>query len=483
MIQNGTLQLEDEAELTGQGTLRVDSNGTLATSGDDVALNSQSITLNQGLLHVKDGLATISNELQISVLGEIRTDGNLVVSGSTEGVGVILASGPGTLFLSSDGVHTSGVVVSEGSLIVANPQVSATGPGNVAVSGSGTLGGFGMVDGDVTASAGTVVAPGVAEASNGITATTVFDEGAVVNAIDFDFTGVQGGFTTVNDWSSASANQDYLTFTVAPVPGLAIKLQDVSVELRRNGVNAARLYRIFTSIDGFHVWNVGLTPLTFILDEDDTSKTTFTRSYTGNEIVTEPIEVRIYGWNSNSASGNTRFTNVSVDASFFSDPNSIAFDPTGILELGGDYTQFSSATLEIDLGGTQAGEHDQLQVDGNVALDGTLDVSMIDGFEPTAGQTFDIITADAVNGTFANVIAPDGMNIQVNYSNSVVSLEVAGDIVLGDVNLDGMVDFSDIPAFIAVLSSGEFQAEADCDQSGMVSFADIPAFIAILRGS
>jgi len=524
MIQNGTLQLEDEAELTGQGTLRVDSNGTLATSGDDVALNSQSITLNQGLLHVKDGLATISNELQISVLGEIRTDGNLVVSGSTEGVGVILASGPGTLFLSSDGVHTSGVVVSEGSLIVANPQVSATGPGNVAVSGSGTLGGFGMVDGDVTASAGTVVAPGVAEASNGITATTVFDEGAVVNAIDFDFPGVQddapltqtstlaaglelvsgldfgpglqprnsanagnefnvSGFTTVNDWSSASANQDYLTFTVAPVPGLAIKLQDVSVELRRNGVNAARLYRIFTSIDGFHVWNVGLTPLTFILDEDDTSKTTFTRSYTGNEIVTEPIEVRIYGWNSNSASGNTRFTNVSVDASFFSDPNSIAFDPTGILELGGDYTQFSSATLEIDLGGTQAGEHDQLQVDGNVALDGTLDVSMIDGFEPTAGQTFDIITADAVNGTFANVIAPDGMNIQVNYSNSVVSLEVAGDIVLGDVNLDGMVDFSDIPAFIAVLSSGEFQAEADCDQSGMVSFADIPAFIAILRGS
>ena len=179
MIQSGTLQLEDETELTGQGTLLIESNGTLATSGDDVALNSQNITLSQGLLHVKDGLATLSNELQILNLAEIRTDGNLVVSGSTEGGGVILASGPGTLFLSSDGAHTAGTVVSEGSLIVANPQVSATGPGNVSVNGSGTLGGFGMVDGDVTASAGTV-APGVAQASNGITATTAFDEGVVV---------------------------------------------------------------------------------------------------------------------------------------------------------------------------------------------------------------------------------------------------------------------------------------------------------------
>ena len=52
--------------------------------------------------------------------------------------------------------------------------------------------------------------------------------------------------------------------------------------------------------------------------------------------------------------------------------------------------------------------------------------------------------------------------------------------LLGDVNLDGVVDFSDIPAFITVLQSGEFQAEADCNQDGVVDFADIPAFIAIL---
>lgn len=53
-------------------------------------------------------------------------------------------------------------------------------------------------------------------------------------------------------------------------------------------------------------------------------------------------------------------------------------------------------------------------------------------------------------------------------------------VLLGDVNRDGVVDFLDIPAFITVLSSGGFQAEADCDQNGVVDFADIPAFIGIL---
>ena len=54
---------------------------------------------------------------------------------------------------------------------------------------------------------------------------------------------------------------------------------------------------------------------------------------------------------------------------------------------------------------------------------------------------------------------------------------------LGDCNLDGMVNFSDISPFIAVLSSGGFQAQADCDDSGYVDLSDISPFITILSGS
>ena len=58
--------------------------------------------------------------------------------------------------------------------------------------------------------------------------------------------------------------------------------------------------------------------------------------------------------------------------------------------------------------------------------------------------------------------------------------EVIDQFLLGDVNLDGVVDFADIPAFIAVLISGDYQLEADCDQNDLVNFADIPVFIGIL---
>jgi hypothetical protein len=59
----------------------------------------------------------------------------------------------------------------------------------------------------------------------------------------------------------------------------------------------------------------------------------------------------------------------------------------------------------------------------------------------------------------------------------------AAPVLLGDVNLDGVVSFLDISSFIGILSGGGFQAEADCDENGVVSFLDIAAFIGILSGS
>jgi hypothetical protein len=51
---------------------------------------------------------------------------------------------------------------------------------------------------------------------------------------------------------------------------------------------------------------------------------------------------------------------------------------------------------------------------------------------------------------------------------------------LGDVNIDGEINFSDIPAFIASLQSGDYRAEADLNFDGFVNFSDIPLFIDVL---
>ena len=47
--------------------------------------------------------------------------------------------------------------------------------------------------------------------------------------------------------------------------------------------------------------------------------------------------------------------------------------------------------------------------------------------------------------------------------------------------MNGVVNFNDIGPFIAALQGGVFVAQADCDCSTVVDFGDIPAFIAILQ--
>ena len=53
-------------------------------------------------------------------------------------------------------------------------------------------------------------------------------------------------------------------------------------------------------------------------------------------------------------------------------------------------------------------------------------------------------------------------------------------VLLGDVNLDGSVDFRDIAPFVGVLASRGFQAEADINEDGEVNFFDISPFIFFL---
>ena len=74
-------------------------------------------------------------------------------------------------------------------------------------------------------------------------------------------------------------------------------------------------------------------------------------------------------------------------------------------------------------------------------------------------------------------------DIYINPAASDLTDPTTQVVLLGDVNLDGLVDFLDISPFIAILSAGSFQFEADCDENGVVSFTDISPFIAILSGS
>src|SRR5262249_32394726 len=59
----------------------------------------------------------------------------------------------------------------------------------------------------------------------------------------------------------------------------------------------------------------------------------------------------------------------------------------GVLTIAGDSTQAATGTLSVRIGGLTAGDdYDQLVVTGLAALDGTLDVRLINGFQPQPGD-------------------------------------------------------------------------------------------------
>ena len=65
----------------------------------------------------------------------------------------------------------------------------------------------------------------------------------------------------------------------------------------------------------------------------------------------------------------------------------------------------------------------------------------------------------------------------------ITFVECADDVLHGDVNLDGEVNLLDVGPFVAVLSSGGFQAEADVNKDGVVDLLDVQDFVSLLSGA
>jgi beta-propeller repeat-containing protein len=69
----------------------------------------------------------------------------------------------------------------------------------------------------------------------------------------------------------------------------------------------------------------------------------------------------------------------------------------------GNYTQNSSGTFRVKIGGTSDGQFDVLSAGGAVTLNGSLTVSTINGFSPRSGDTFTFMRGASVVGQFSKV--------------------------------------------------------------------------------
>jgi YVTN family beta-propeller protein len=81
----------------------------------------------------------------------------------------------------------------------------------------------------------------------------------------------------------------------------------------------------------------------------------------------------------------------------------------GKLTIGSSqsFVQSSGGAYEVAIGGLTAGtQYSQLAVGGSASLAGALNVRFVNGFTPSLGNSFTILTASSVSGTFSTINSP-----------------------------------------------------------------------------
>jgi T5SS/PEP-CTERM-associated repeat protein len=137
-----------------------------------------------------------------------------------------------------------------------------------------------------------------------------------------------------------------------------------------------------------------------------------------------------------------------------------------LIDIGYNYTQNSTGTLKIKIGGIEPiADYSHLRVTnpgtnrGHVSLNGFLDVELVNGFVPNYYHTFIIIAAQSLTGTFSNaaskLIFRDG-SFDIIYDptslNSVVLTHYSTEPTCpqfppADYNKDCKVNFADFATF------------------------------------
>jgi large repetitive protein len=109
------------------------------------------------------------------------------------------------------------------------------------------------------------------------------------------------------------------------------------------------------------------------------------------------------------------------------------------MTITGDYTQTSTGVMNVELNGTTAGtQYDQVDVSGNVTLDGTLNATL--GYSPAAGDFYDVLKIGAVrSGDFATKnlpTFPSGGFVTASYTGSAPEvLRLQAIVIQSDVSI------------------------------------------------
>ncbi len=149
----------------------------------------------------------------------------------------------------------------------------------------------------------------------------------------------------------------------------------------------------------------------------------------------------------------------------------------GQIQFGGSpvtVTSTGRATFDI----ISPSEYDRATGNSNWTLQGgTLTIRFPGGFVGALGQSYTLISANNVSGTFATLQLPahptQGLKYGIDYRPNAVILRVTCNI---DFNSDGVVDLFDYLDFVQIFQGG--QLDADYNGDGVTDFFDYLDFVA-----
>lgn len=149
---------------------------------------------------------------------------------------------------------------------------------------------------------------------------------------------------------------------------------------------------------------------------------------------------------------------------------------SGVLGTGGATgvtgSLASTGTLDIDISGAGANRFDAFNVTGPATLSGILSVDLTDGFTPTAGQQFTVLTASNVSAASLALGGPDAAAFTlIKNPTSLVLQAVSTVTVPGDYNGNGIVDAADYTVYRDNVGSTTNLA-ADGSGNGVIDAAD-----------